>query len=60
MRVRKTVHFLEHRISAKSQAELGLRVPWTECPSGLGREDVRARVMRGLGVWGSKFPRFSH
>lgn len=55
MRVRKTVHFLEHRISAKSQAELGLRVPWTECPSGLGREDVRARV-GGLGGVGKQIP----
>ena len=44
MGMRKTVHFLEHRISAKSQAELGLRVPWTEYPSELGGEDVRARV----------------
>ena len=44
MGMRKTVHFLEHRISAKSQAELGLRVLWTEYPSELGGEDVRARV----------------
>lgn len=53
--MRKTVHFLEHRISAKSQAELGLRVLWTECPSELGGEDVRARV-GGLGGAGKQIP----
>lgn len=49
--MRKTVHFLEQRISAKSQAELGLMVPWTECPSELGGEDVRVRggVFGGVG-----------
>lgn len=53
--MRKTVRFLEHRISAKSQAELGLRVPWTECPSELGGEDVRARV-GALGGVGKQIP----
>lgn len=49
--MRKTVHFLEQRISAKSQAEPGLMVPWTECPSDLGGEDVRVRggVLGGVG-----------
>ena len=51
MGMRKTVHFLEQRISAKSQAELGLMVLWTECPSELGGEDVRTRggVLEGVG-----------
>ena len=53
--MRKTIHFLEQRTSAKSQAELGLMFQGIECPSELGWEDVRARV--GLfGYVGKQIP----
>lgn len=46
--MRKTIHFLEHRSSAKSQTERGLTGQWIARPSELGQKEVRASV----GVFG--------
>lgn len=47
--MRKTIHFLEHRSSAKSPAERGLTGQWIACPLELGQKEARASV----GVFGS-------